>query len=423
MAWEAPQQSKEANWERSWQELISFFEQLVGSAEFWVEDSSEGTPRDWVTSGIVDCLHAGAKADERAYDPALLPRTQALIATLLERARTSERPANDPMTQALNTPKGRVVEALFGQALRACRVGDRARRSHEDEWNQIRPLFEAELGKCRGTNYEFSTLCGAYIAQLCYMDEKWTKEQNSHIFPLEFPDNSLCAIHGLAYASFTIPVYEVLVDSGVLDRALGSELKGRDARGNLLQRVATAYLWGAEKLTSPRFSRIFELGLFDDMDKLNHAFWAVRSEKLSEEQRKLIVEYWSRCVERAKQSSEPPEAMLSSLGWLACFLTTADGREQELLQAVAPYVHTSHAGYEFIGELLRLVEVSPDGVNSVVGTMIQAHVPDYDYNDQLITLLQALAAKGKKLDVISYAEKLLSLSGIRQLYDSLTRSN
>ncbi len=419
-AWEAADRQKETDWNDGWQKIIAFFEQLIGNAEFWQEETVIDSRRDWVASAVADCLHAGTNKDDRAHAIELLPRTQALLAILLDQTRGIEQVADDPMTQALNCPKGRAVEALFSQALRACRAGDRASNSHEEQWSSIQPLFDAELAKCKNANYEFSTLSGAYIAQLGYMDPKWTKERIQQIFPSEFPLNSVCTVDGLGYASFTLPVYTLLLESGVIDRALEYELKGRGGREKLLERIAAAYLWGVESLESPRISFIFESGQVEYLETVTRVFWMVRSEKVSDEQKERILQFWSRCVAWSQKRSELPTKLLSSLSLLSYFLATADGRERELLEAVAPYVHVGHNGYKFVEELVRLVETSPDGVSAVLGRMIQAHVPDFDYEDHLKTLLRILVEKGKKEDVISYAERLRSL-GMQELFDSLTR--
>ncbi|HWX54836.1 MAG TPA: hypothetical protein VN176_09630 [Verrucomicrobiae bacterium] len=422
-AWEAPDRPKETDWNKGWQNIIAFFEQLISNAEFWQEEPAEDSRRDWVASAVADCLHAGTNKDDCAHAIELLPRTQALLAILLDQSRGIEQAPEDPMTQALNWPKGRAIEALFSQALRVCRVGDRASNSHEEQWNGIRPLFDAELAKCKNANYEFSTLSGVYIAQLGYMDAKWTKARILQIFPSEFPINSVCAVDGLGYASFTLPVYKLLVESGVLDRALGYDLKGRGRREKLLERIAAAYLWGEESLESPRVSHIFESEHIEDIETVTRVLWMVRGEGVSEEQKVRVIQYWNRCIAWSRSLSEPPIRLLSSLSLLSCFLTTADGRERELLEAVAPYVYVGHHAYEFVDELVRLVEASPDGVSAVLGRMIQARVPDFDFKDQLKTLLLALAEKGKKQDVISHAERLRSLPGMQELFDRLTRSN
>jgi hypothetical protein len=420
-AWEATDRHKEVDWNQGWESIAKFFEHLIGSSEFWREEPAEDSRRDWVASAIADCLHTGTRTDDRAYAIELLPRTHGLIAILLENARAAEQPSDDPMTQALNTPKGRAVEALFSQALRACRVSDRTKGSHEDQWNGVRPTFEAELAKCKNANYEFSTLCGAYIAQLDYLSPQWVKAQMPQIFPPEYPLNSICAIDGVGYASFSRPIYKLLMESGVVDRALRYDLKGRAGRGRLIERIAAAYLWGDESLESPRFAYLSGPEHVEDLSKVTSVFWMVRGETLSKEQKERILRYWDRCIAWARQSSEPPAELLSALSLLSCFLDAADGRERDLLRAVAPYVHVGHNAYRFIDELVRLVDASPDGVSTVLGTMIEARVPDFDYKDQLKTLLRTLADKGKKKDAISHAERLRSLPGVQELYDRLTR--
>jgi hypothetical protein len=210
-AWEATDRTKEVDWNKGWLNIVAFFEQLIANPEFWEEKPTEGSRRDWVVSAVADCLRAGTTSDDRAYVAELLPRTQKLITILLDKAWTAEQPSDDPMTLALNTPKGRAVEALFSQALRSCRVIDRTAGSHETAWNSIYSIFDAELAKCRNTNYEFSALSGAYLNQLIYMDPKWTKARVNEIFPSEFQLNSVCALDGLGYAPFTRPIYQLLL--------------------------------------------------------------------------------------------------------------------------------------------------------------------------------------------------------------------
>ena len=119
---------------------------------------------NWVATAIADCLQEGTRNDARAYDPRLLPRTAALIKALLEHVKAAGEPPGDPMMHTLNSPKGRVIEALFSHALRACRVESSSIGSHARAWNDVRPLFEIELSKCKNANFEFSTSCGEYLA-------------------------------------------------------------------------------------------------------------------------------------------------------------------------------------------------------------------------------------------------------------------
>jgi hypothetical protein len=375
---------------------------------------------NWVASAVADCLHEGTRYDARAYDPRLLTRTSALLKSLLEKVGEANQAPEDPMMHTLNSPKGRVIEALFSQALRACRLDDSSSGSHAKAWNDVRPLFETELARCKNSNFEFSTSCGEYLAQLDYMDSNWTRTNISQIFPEEFPSNSLCALEGLAFTSFTRSVYRLLAEPGIIDRALRYELKG-EARKKLVERIAAAYLWGDESLESPRFTYIFKVSNIEDLETIARVFWMVRGEKLSTEQKQRVIHYWDRCVKWSRGLPQPPETLFSLLSMSSCYLSRVEGPERELLEAVAPFVYVGHTVYEFVSELVRLVETSPDGVNAVVRKMIEKRIPDYDYKDQLKKLLRILVEKGKRQDVISYTERLRLLPGMQEIFDGLTR--
>src|SRR5205807_8020465 len=141
-------------------------------------------------------------------------------------------------------PEGRAVAALFSHALRVCRVAAQTTGNHTSAWAQLQPIFGGELNACQNNNAEFSTLCGAYLAQLEYLDAGWTTQHMPNIFPAASPINDQAAIAGLAYAAFTRHIYEHLDHSGIIDRALQYDLKGREAREKLLERIAAAYVWG-----------------------------------------------------------------------------------------------------------------------------------------------------------------------------------
>jgi hypothetical protein len=425
-AWEAEDgKQSEIDWNRAWERLVDFFEKLVGKAEFWEEKVPEGAAfvgtRDWIASAIAEFLDVGTRNDERAYSNDLLPRTWSLIQILLDKARAIEQPSDDAMFEAINSPKGKAVEALFSQALRICRAGDRAKGDHAEAWLPVKVLFEAELGKCKNANYEFSTLAAAYLPQLFYMDGEWTRANIGRIFPSESPSNSICAIDGLAYAQFTRPVYQSLAEQGVLDRALRYELRGRNSREKLLERIAAGYLWEEEGLDSSRFAYIFDTGRVDDLEVIARVFWTVRDTELSDAQRERVIQYWQRCVAWSQGLPKPPARLLSALSTLSCYVSTADGREKELLEAVAPYIYDGYNSDEFFAELLRLVNVSPDGVSAILGKAIESRAPSFDFEDRLKSLLRQLAGKGRKQDAILYAERLRAL-GMQELFDELTGS-
>lgn len=415
-AWEG---KADADWTRGWELVISFFERLVNKEDFW--DPKGDEHQHWVVSMIADFLRAGTKDDSHAYDAGLLPRTQLVVACLLEHEAAASSAAEDAMMQALNTSKGRIIEALYSQALRAARVNDRQRGSHKKTWEAIRPLFEAELAKCTNANFEFSTLTGTYLPQLQYLDDAWTTERLDQIFPATYQVNTVCALDGLSYASFTRPVYELLAKHGIVDRALHLELRGRASRGKLLERIGAAYLWRLEPLDGAIFSRLFDTATTKDLEIMIRVFWMVRNENLEPDQKVRILTFWGRTLEWARRQTPAPAGVLSTLSLLAGHITTLGTEEQRLLEAVAPHVHVGHEGYEFTGELLRLAPQDPSAIAKILQSMIAAHVPDYDYQDRLQSLLRFLAEHGQREAVIVLSDPLRQLSGIETLFKSLTQ--
>ena len=414
-AWDAKEQSPPCNWAEGWEQLITFCEQLATKP---APVSDEDNQHKWLLATIADCLRAGTQDDEHAYPQTLLPRAHALINALLQQLPAETKLTDDPMSTAINTPKGRAIEALFSHALRVCRVADQTTGNHHSAWAQLRPIFDRELKACQNNNTEFSTLCAAYLAQLEYLDAGWTTLHIPNIFPAAAPINDQAAIAGLAYAAFTRHIYEQLDRGGILDRALQYDLKGREAREKLLERIAAAYVWGIETLDSPRFQTIFSKGNAKELEQITWVLWTLRHQNISDEQRERILVFWDRCISWSQSQTNVPASLLSALSGLATYIVAADERARGLLFAVAPHVGIGHHAYEFFDQLLRLAEQNSAVIADVVGALIEAHVPEYDYEDRLQKLLKILAAKGKKNEVLRMLDRMPAM---HHLYNELTQ--
>ena len=374
----------------------------------------------WIASSIADLLQAGTRDDSRAYPSALLPRGWALLQTLLAHDEPVTEPSDDPMSRAINSTRGRALEAVFSHALRVCRLADKEVGSHLDAWKSMQALFDAELAASVNSNFEFSTLAGVYSANLEYMSDEWLEAKFKEIFPVDRRDNIVCAIGGLAYASTSRRVYRLLRDNGVLDAALQLDLKGRHGHEKLMERVAVGYLWGEDSLDSSRFKFIFESRAEEALAQINFFLWTIRGEKLKEDQIERILQYWRKCLEWAATEPTPPIKVLSSLSGLASFLPDAGGEKCDLLLSSTPYVREHHGAYDFIKELRRLVETSSKEVCTVLRRFIETHEPMYDYQDRMRKLVARLAELGHRAEAIEFCDKLRSLPGLYELFLELT---
>lgn len=416
-AWDA-KKDEGVPWERAWAALMDFFELVVSSPGFWSPASGADhnlTPSEaWVPALIADFLRAGSRDDTRAYPVALLPRAWGLIEALLAKSKAADTPDSDAMTQAVNTAKGRVVEALIDHGLRVCRLADAAHGGHREEWDEMKPTFDAELDKCGAGNYEFSTLVGAYIVQLHYLDEEWVRANLGRLFPAR-EENFLCAIAGLAFASVTRPVYGLLAGAGVLERALRTDLNGGRTRQQAVEMIALAYLWGDEQLAGGTFGGMFEASRLEDLRQVAWFFWTVKEEDLTDEQIQRVLAFWDRTVKWAEGRLDV-EKLLGSLSMLAPFVTTVDERALRLLLAVAPFAHIDHRADLFVRELERLADDNSGPVVRVLAAFLEKYSPPFDFEGRMKSLLVKLAKHGEKLAALSLIQKVRELPGMRELY-------
>lgn len=424
--WDEPKDKTSAlNWHQIWPLLISLFESIVLADEFWTEsvvDDRDLTPtRNWIPPVIAEFLRAGTRDDKKSYEPALLPRAWVLICRLLEKAEAADDIDKDAMTQAINTSKGKAVEALFSHALRTCRVADRTRKTHADAWTEIEPVFDSELAKCRNANFEFSTLAAAYIANIEYLSADWLRANIDGIFPAKYSGNLFGAIAGLAYAPATRSTYQLLADREVLDRALAMELGERNTRERLLERIALAYLWGDEDLTSPRVRRLFDEQRLGDLQVVGDFFWSVSNQELKPGQVQKILAFWKQCTEWSEKREPAPAQLLSHLSRLSIYVTKLGSEEVELLQAVAPHVEKAHNADQFVEQLLRLVPLDPVAVSAVFSKLLETYEPAFDYEDKLKTLVRSLAESGLKKEAIDFADRLRRLPGMPELFSELVQ--
>ncbi|MCE2494886.1 MAG: hypothetical protein J4F40_20255, partial [Alphaproteobacteria bacterium] len=408
------------DWDEIWNRLLIFFKQLLEDQRLWkIEDASSGLAQPaWIANAIADLLIEGTRDDSRAYPPELLRSGWELIRILVERGDGISEPIYDPMIQAINSTKGRALQAAFGHILRESRLADRQVGNHLKVWSESRCLLDRELAQCVGGNFEFSTLCGARLGNLGYIDQDWLETNIRRIFPCDQPTNLRCAVGGLAYASVNLPIYRMLKESGVVDRALSIDNQDQYGREKLMERMMLGYLWGEERLESSRFSYLFGAARSEDFQGIHGFFRSIRGEELKPEQVERIVAYWRYCVTWTNQQADRPTWLLSGLSVLTSFLTTAEGH-RDLLLAVAPHVRMHHEASEFIRELNRLVGESPDEVCDTLESFIETHEPFYDYEGRMRALIARLAKLEHREDAIRFCEKLRSMAGMETLFNEL----
>jgi hypothetical protein len=405
-----------------WVGLINFMERLLLDPAFWAEPSTRQidlTPtRDWIPPVVSELLCSGTRNDEQGIASDLLDRVFALIKFLLTKLELVDEVNDDPLTQAINTPRGKAVEALFNCALRRCRLADLS-GEHQAAWAAMQPVFDEELAKCTGANYEFSALVANYIVNIQYLSDTWLRSNVHKIFPSNHRDNFFAALEGLAYSPTSKPIYDLLAAEGIVEAALASDIKGRHAHDKLIERIALSYVWGDERIDGPRLQMLFESHAVEDLGSIAEFFAVVSRQGLSREQVERVLAYWATCMDFASHLIERPAGLLSKLSRLACYITSIGPREKTLLLGVAPFANHSYNADQLIEEFVRLVDVDPATINQALTLLLDARLPTFDYEDRLKTLLLKFADKGMAAEASLHANALLSLPGMTELYAEL----
>ncbi len=409
-----------------WEPLLRFLEMLLKDPGFWdIEDDTWQDVRpSWmirpssVAGAVADLLYYGTHDDRDAYPASLLPLGWSLIQMLIGHGDRVSEPSHDPMTQAINSPNGRAVEAAFSHVLRRCRIADREAESHTAVAMEVRTFLDQGL---KDRSFEFSTLCGARILNLEYIDMQWLEANIGRIFPVDYPRSMICALGGLAYASITPAIYRMLRDtctmSNVLNYALHHNIDIRDGRRALMATLARGYLWGEECLDSPLFESLFQSAHVEYLEMFNDFLRQIHRESLEPGQDIRIIDYWRHCTKWASEQERQPIKLLTSLAELTYFLDTAAGENTDPLIAVLPFVHT----YSFIDELNRWVKGSPKEVITVLGRLIDTRVTHFSNVDGILTLVRNIADLGYREIAISYCNRLRAIPGIESLFDELTK--
>lgn len=424
-AWEnSAKDQGRLDWDLAWSVILGFVFELISPDSFWAEqvepDADFCPSRDWIPPIVADFLRAGTRDDAHAYPSALLSSALVLIEILLAYAEASPSPSEDPMNMAINSPKGKAVEALFSHALRQCRVSDQVSGGHVESWASLQPIFDKELDKTKGQNFEFSTLAAAYLSNLQYLSEPWLVRRIRQIFPIEFPDSFNSAIGGLAYSEATKVTYRLLIDAGVIDAALRQYDGKTKLEERLIERVALAYLWGDEELDSPRFSWWFEHSDMDALTTASHFFWSVSKHQLKEEQVTRIMQFWQRCIDVVQRGGVPADQLLSSLSRLTCYVGAIGTSEEALLTPVAPYAHVGYNSDWFIEELERLADGNPHAVSRLLNFVLDAHEPIFDFEDRLKSIARKFAEHQMRDEALQLIDRLRRLKGMAELFDELS---
>jgi hypothetical protein len=387
--------------EIDWSATLDLISRITSMPEFASElraDNTQGWEPSvhWVVSDIADLLKS-AFGSQHHLPPELYDSCLAILKmTLAALPPTEAIQSNDAVTQAINTPRGRTLEAFINLALAMRREEVALNHVASQAWSAVGPIFESELVSSeQGENLEFATLAGMYCANLHYINSEWTESNFDRLFSLSNEASWRNAAQGFSYQRYLYDwLFKKLVAGGHLRKMVYQSDLPDQVANRALQFLGLAYL--KDMTTIDDGGLLTELIVEIKVKELAHLcwfFWTLRDGEPSNRAEK-IIEFWLRAAAQIRHSGETFPELQSALSQLIAFVHELNQAIVDVLVEAAPHSQVSHHGYLLIEHLARLAPQYPKQVATIYKAALTGFLPDFDEKD-VVLCINRLADSGE----------------------------
>jgi hypothetical protein len=372
-------------WDEIWGSLLEFCRDIVTQDRFWSLENAKSRSsfvanRHWIVSEIGSLIEVGTKSDEHAFSEKLLNQAEEVILILIEKEKGEEfKIDSDAVTVAINSPRGRCVEALINLTLRSCRLADKQHDNHIETWVHFQPIYEAELARAAIGEYAFVTLVVNYLPNFLYMSKDWVLANLENIFDQGNYQKWLCALHGYAYVGTVYEgIYNHLKKNGHLVRALDDGNVKERVSEKIVQNIAVAYLNDFENIKD-KSSLIHQLLVrkkYAELSQLIWFLWTLRKDD-DEKLRVKVLELWPRILEVIDTGAREGRRLASKLCDWAVFVDVVDEKNKGLILAVAPFAEEDYNSYDLLKSIARISEQQPTEAYEIWLRLLDGARPDF----------------------------------------------
>lgn len=411
-----------------WLSTLALVHSIASSVSFKMDLDSgreEGLEPSilWVIGDIADLLKAGSRP-ERQLPPELCRKAFEVIKLVLSATAPKEaKESKDAVSRAINSPRGRTLEALIQVALALRRQELADSLLPETCWVAVLPLLESELTTSEaGLNADFATLCGLYCVNLHYLNAEWTEGNFDRMFSLSSDAAWRCAAQGFSYQRYLYRwLFEKLASGGHLRKMVYTEGLPKQVADRALQFLGLAYLDGQEDITSGGL--LCELIAELKVKELSHLcwfFWTLRATDGSSPHAPRILQFWRHISEGIARSGRVIPELQSALSQLAVFIDDLTIPFVDMWAAAAPHAQLKHHGPTLIERLAGLASKYPKEVALIFRAAISGFLPDYQKKD-VVQCVTKLAQAGEIEDAEwicnAYAKRGSGL--LKETYEAL----
>ena len=363
-------------WDDIWFHLLQYVSRVIGRKGFWDAGSKDTdgrygyvANRNEVVKAMGTLIEDGSRSDDHAFDEKHHAKVKDILKCLLEHQESMSFGKSgdfDAVTIAINSPRGKCVEALINVALRHCRLADKEKDgNHTETWQEFEQYFDKEL-KREDVNYEFFTLIPEYIPNFLYMSKEWFMKNLKNIFTKEDKKKWRCAIQGYSYMESFVPeVYQHLKSHGHITNALDDKDLPEHCSSKLVEDIVCSLLRNEETLNNKDslIHTLFSRGKENEIHQIILNIYSF----IPEEREKIISrvhELWPYVQNSIRKkidfSSEDGRKLVTDLSLWTEFFEHIDEKMQKWLLEIAPHVNSRYDfPYELLKNLARISEKQP----------------------------------------------------------------
>jgi hypothetical protein len=373
-------------WDIAWESLLDFCMSLISNEDFWIENNIEREDAwvangNWIAGAISELIESGVKSDEHAFKKELLPKAKHILLHILSKQKPTDFSIDsDPVMIAINSSRGKCIEALINLALRTCRTADKSSNEHVQVWeNDFQAIFDDELSASSKGIYEFATLLTNYLPNFQYMSIEWVKNNLGRIFDQSNHLHWHCAMQGYSYVSqIDTNIYKFLRIHGDFIKALDDPYFKKTKQDRIIQDILLAYFNNDEELTDKNslIHTLFERNKFEELKQIAWFVWTQRNND-DKNINKKIIELWEKYLSIINFDTNEGKELASQLSsWIDC-IDRLDDKTINLILAVAPYTDEDHNGYHLLEKMAELSIGQPMEVSQIWLKMLEKSCSDY----------------------------------------------
>ena len=389
-------------WDRIWSLLLKFCEGVVLSERFWIEDTPKGRPplvgtNQWVVGAIGRLIELGTKSDEYAFPEGLLPQAESILKLILAREGGAKfTPDCDAVMKAINSSRGRCIEALVNLALRTCRIAQKRDGRHSDAWLRLQPIFD-QLIQPKTEDYEVATLVALYLANFLYMSNEWTLANLGTIFDQSDYQRWLCAMQGYIYVNTVYkPIYEHLREDGSFVKGLDDPNIGKKVCDKIVQNIAVAYFSGFEGIDDEGslLKTLLARRKYEELSQLIWFVWTFRGTTDRSIQPK-VIKLWQRLLDSLDMNATNDKKLAARLiDWLV-FVDEVDDSNKHLIFPLLAFADSDHHSFGLLENIARIGKKQPAAAYEIWRRVVDVSFPEYP-PDALRAALENIAADGQE---------------------------